>query len=351
MNVAEQPEFVNLPGFTAFEPLWAEFSRLHSQWLRERLSENEVVYRLPEKALDLLEANLQLDADDLAAEVVYDRLCLRFKAIGAWNNRPILYRWLLPALAPFPKALIESMTSLGWKPEQLPKVVVMVQIGGDVSERLQSVAGRRICNPLFLDEADRLRSAWRSLADAERPSLPLARTPGFQQIPDCLEGTRTTEALADFLKAFDQFCDRWCLLGMVTWDLPDPDGPKWPEPTRCPQGSRAEALTFRTPVDFPLLNSDRLGEIARDQHAASAERSGITDIKRWETYARLLEIDHWERVLRTRYADAARPRNYVTFLAATIGQVIDLDAERVQEYRKQLRALKSGRRSLLSPRH
>jgi hypothetical protein len=138
---------------------------------------------------------------------------------------------------------------------------------------------------------------------------------------------------------------------MVTWDLPDPDGPKWPEPTCCPQGSRAEALTFRTPVDFPLLNSDRLGEIARDQHAASAERSGITDIKRWETYARLLEIDHWERVLRTRYADAARPRNYVTFLAATIGQVIDLDAERVQEYRKQLRALKSGRRSLLSPRH
>ncbi len=190
MNVAEQPEFVNLPGFTAFEPLWAEFSRQHSQWLRERLSENEVVYRLPEEVLDLLEENLQLDADDLAAEVVYDRLCLRFKAIGAWNNRPILYRWLLPALAPFPKALIESMTSLGWTPEDVQNAPAMLPIVGDVSKRLQSVAGRRICNPLFLDESDRLRSAWRSLADAERPSLPLARTPGIQQIPDCLEAKR-----------------------------------------------------------------------------------------------------------------------------------------------------------------
>ena len=34
MNVAEQPEFVNLPGFTAFEPSWAEFSRRHPRWLR-----------------------------------------------------------------------------------------------------------------------------------------------------------------------------------------------------------------------------------------------------------------------------------------------------------------------------
>jgi hypothetical protein len=347
MNSAE-PEFVNLPGFTGFEPLWAEFRRRHSRWLTERLSEKDVVYRLPHGVLDLLEANLQLDADDMAAELAFDQLCLRFRAVGVWNNRPILYRWLLPAPASVPESQVEAMRLPGWTREQVRKVRGMLRLMDGVSRRLQSVAGRRICNPKFLDERDRAHKAWDSLADAERPHLPLSRTPRFQEIDDCLGAKCATKALAYFMSDFDYFCDQWGLTDMATWDLPEPGGLMWPDHSSRSRSRHTEAVIFRSPVDFPILDSDGLGTIARDQHSASAQEVGISDLKRWETYARLLEIDHWERVLATRYADRARPRNSVTFIEATIARLIHRDAERVHKLRKQLRGLKSGRRNKLS---
>ena len=96
---------------------------------------------------------------------------------------------------------------------------------------------------------------------------------------------------------------------------------------------KGETEAFEWGFRFYKKDSSRPNRISAKSPAINMQLrlsgSGITDIKRHqETYARLLEIDHWERVLRTRYAEAARPRNYVTFLAATIGQVIDLDHER-----------------------
>jgi hypothetical protein len=217
----------------------------------------------------------------------------------------------------------------------------------NVSERLESVAGRRICNPKFLAECDHLHKAWTLLPDGERPTLPLPRTPICQEIPNSLEAKPASKGLADFLTAFDQFCDRWSLLGMSTWDLPNPGGLTWPQLTLGPQSTHSETVTLRSPVDFPVLESDGLGAIARDQHAASAQKTGIEDLKRWETYSRLLEIDHWERVLKTRYAVGARPRKYVTFLEVTIGRIVNLDVERVHKLRKWMRALNSGRRTNL----
>ena len=38
------------------------------------------------------------------------------------------------------------------------------------------------------------------------------------------------------------------------------------------------------------------------------------------------------------YAGGERPRNYVTFLEATIGKIVDLDVERVHKLRKWMRA-------------
>jgi hypothetical protein len=352
IDTVQLPQQVNLPGFIAFEPAWAEFGRRHSQWLAERLAESDVVYRVPQVVLDLLWTNLNLDAVNLAAEEAFDKLCLASKAVGVWSNRPIGYRWLLPATpTPFAKSQLESLTALGWTREQVKKVPGLLPLMDDVSKRLQSVAGRRICNPEFLAERDQLRNAWNSLADGERPMLPLSRTRQLPAIPGGLEVIDVkgeSKALADFLIGFGEFCERWSLLGMATWDLPELGGLNWPELASTPQSSHARAVTFRSPVDFPVLDSDGLGAIARDQHVAAAKKVGVEDLKRWETYARLFEIDHWERVLRTRYAEGARPRDYVTFLEASIGKIIHRDVERVHKLRKQLRGLKSGRRNRLS---
>ncbi len=325
-----------------------EFSRRHPEWLRKRQSESDVVYRLPEAVLSLLGADLKLDRRDLTAEAAFDRLCLRVKAVAVWNNRPIPYRWLLPTPAPIPQPQIEGMTSLGLTPEQVRRVPEVLQRMGDMSERSQSIAGRRISDPQFLAACDHLRHDWNSLADAERPELPLSRTQKCEAEADWSRADGAPDAMGEFCGKFEDFCRRWGLLGMATWDLPDPGELMWPDLTQRPQLSRADEVTFRTPLDFPMLESDGLGEIARDQHAASANKAGIVDLRRWETYARFLEIDHWERVLRTRYTGGERPRNYVTFLEATIGKIVDLDVERVHKLRKWMRALKSGRRTNLA---
>lgn len=75
--------------------------------------------------------------------------------------------------------------------------------------------------------------------------------------------------------------------------------------------------------------------------------SGIDDIDRWETYGRLLQIDHWDRVLTTRYSDRRRPRNHITRVNYILADHLDLDGERIAKLRKLQRALKLGRRQSL----
>lgn len=70
-------------------------------------------------------------------------------------------------------------------------------------------------------------------------------------------------------------------------------------------------------------------------------------MRRPETYARLLELDHWERAIRNRYAQHERPRGFVTQLQWILADLLGFDHERVQKLRKNLVALKRGRRRSL----
>jgi hypothetical protein len=344
----EELAFQRVGGLLHFDPTWAQFTERHPAWVKARLLENEVLYRLPARALDALRVTLGLTEDDVFAEEQFDQLCLGFRAVAVYDDRTIPYEWLIPARAPLPKLLIQSMSKLGWTEDQIRKVPRMFQIGDEISKRVQSIAGRRICNPEFLADRDRLRIDWMAIPDSQRPQFPLSRTPKILRPAEWLELERAPRSIATFLREFDGFCTKWDLRGMATWDLPDPLGPMWPEMASKPDSCPGDSLVLTTPHDFPILESDRIGLLAREQHEQSALSHGITDLKRWQTYARLFEIDHWERVLSTRYGDRRRPRNFINSLEATIGRLIHRDAERVQKYRKQLRALKLGRRKSLS---
>jgi len=340
--------FHRIGGLLHFDPSWAEFTQRHYDWVQSRLRENVVLYRLPAQALDTLRVTVSLTDDEVRAEEQFDQLCLGFRAVAVCNNRPIGYEWLLPPGAALPELLVSSMSKLGWTEDQIRKVPRLCQIGDDISRRVQSIAGRRICNPEFLADRDRLRIDWMAIPDNDRPQFPLARTPKILRRVEWLELERVPRAIAAFLKGFDGFCTKWDLRGMATWDLPHPLGPMWPEMLSKPDLGPGDSLVLTTPHDFPVIVNDRVGVLASEQHEQSARSRGITDMKRWQTYARLLEIDHWERVVSTRYPGRRRPRNFITSLEATIAQIIHRDPERVQKYRKQLRSLKLGRRKSLS---
>ena len=97
----------------------------------------------------------------------------------------------------------------------------------------------------------------------------------------------------------------------MTWDLPQAHGPDWPV-RLSGEPSTATSTRERTPIRFPISARDGLNEAKRAEHAQLLEAYGIDDINRWETYERLLQIDHWDRVLTERYVDRKQPRNRVT---------------------------------------
>jgi hypothetical protein len=336
-----------LKGFYGFDSAWNEFKRRHGDWLTDRLNEDDVVYRLPARVLDTLQCDLALTDRNVLAEAAFDELCLRHRAVAVCDGFPISYRWLLPPISAFPKSQLTPMLKLGWTEAQTKKVPQLVRMMDDVSKRVKSIAGRRVCDPEFLADRDRLRLQWTSIRDIRPPQLPLWRT---QQIPDRVRRLRmrlAAKTTVPFLQDFDDFCDKWRLFGMTTWDLPYPLGPNWPEIASNRERPDA-SLVLTTPIDFPLLRSDRVGQLAIEQHEQSARERGVSDLRRWQTYAHFLEIDHWERVLRLRYREGQRPRNFVTLLEATIAQLVHLDDARIQHYRKELRSLKAGRRRSLA---
>jgi hypothetical protein len=342
------PQFREFGGFLRFDATWAEFATLHADWLESRLREGDVVYRLPAFLMRTLQPALGLDPEDVSAEARFDELCLRFRSVGVCNGRTIPFDWLVPK----PRAIADgAVQKMDWAAVEIPNMQSLQCSAKDVPPRLAGIIGRRICDPAFLADRDRLRAAWQALPSRQRSPFPLYRTSSYTRAPDDTKLEPAPALVAEFLRDFDNFCREWRLSGMATWDLPHPEGPMWPELRPIPDRVSEYSFVTTTPPEFPLLAGDGLGTSARNHQRDIAVKHGVADLMRWQTYARVLEIDHWERVLRTRYADATRPRSYVTFLEATIGQIIKLDAERVREYRKQLRALKSGRRNILSPRH
>ena len=97
-----------------------------------------------------------------------------------------------------------------------------------------------------------------------------------------------------------------------------------------------------------MLAEDGLGRLLEDEHRCQAAERGVDDEGAWETYARLLEVHHWEYVLRSRYPRAQRVKAFVTKMEYAIGEILGFGNVRVQLLRKRLRALQSGTLKSLS---
>ena len=122
--------------------------------------------------------------------------------------------------------------------------------------------------------------------------------------------------LTDFWRGFNAFCDTWRLLGLVTWDLPKTDGPKWSEDYPGKPVGLDGAESLDTPWHFPVEGQDGLGRMLTERHQQRAADHGFVDQSRWATYAHFLTIDFWERVLRSRYAERERPKAEVSRILA-----------------------------------
>lgn len=331
---------------SAIELAGRSFLHKHHDWFHTRLQEGELVYRFPSRALPQLALMFSLSDSDLAAEEEFDSVCLGIRAIGLSVSGPLACDYLLPPFTARDADLLRRMGAFGWTSKEMDlAITVFHRSQNSLMPRMKAIAGRRISDPCFLHNRDEIRSIWKQLPPDERPALPLRKIahPERSTMPD---GKPASAELQAFFTQLDAFLRKWRLREMITWQIPLPEGFQWPD-LRTSK-SEEGMVVFHTPPDFSLQETDKLGSIVSVEHQRSARAKNLTDLKRWDTYARLLEIDHWQRVIHERYTACDRPRAFLTKLDDVLGAILFIDPERVKKLRWELRMLQAGKRSTLS---
>ena len=328
-----------------------ESSDWYQEWLSQRSAEaiDGEVFCLPNVEISV-QVFFGLSAGEQKAEQRLRTLCSDMQAIGhrPGSDKWIRYPFLMPSIKSTEVRSQSDLIALGWEQHQVGALPALTQKANDIDFRLAGVAGRLIADPEFLKQRDELRTLWNAVPQAERPEFPLRRTREATAPPPGFQKMRANSRLARFLVRLDEFCDRWQVFELATWNLPLPDGPHWPRLLPAATADTSQSTTvLQTPVRFGLRSDDGTGKVHQQEHEMAKATAGIDDVDSWNTCARLLKIDHWERVLRTRYSGRQRPQNHIMLLSNIIADESHLDGERVTKLRKLLNSLKAGRRTSL----
>lgn len=345
-------------GFSCCVALRDELERAAPGWLGARLAESDIVAALPRFdecdggwATVWQAALPPLSGPEATAETLLSRACAAAGMLGVgpggFVNAPVPEQSVpgqpVRRIAD-PAAELGAMRALGWASRHLHQAGHAADAADDLRRRVTGAAGWLVTRPEFLTERDTLRDGWAAVSEFERPPLPLRRSVRLDHPPPGGEFADESPPTA-FQRLLDRFCDRWRLLGMTTWNLPHPEGPLWAEGWPVRPGAAEGSEAVDTPWHFPLLDRDGLGELLGGRHRSRARNHGFTDQGRWETYARLLAVDFWERVARSRSSDRPRPRAFVSRLDPLLGDLAGCNAARVPKLRSELAALRTGRRS------
>jgi hypothetical protein len=350
-----------LPGLVAFQPIWHAFLSNHEQWFKSRLLEESNVYFVPIRHSDGFSCTFSLSPNEVAAESDFATVCRDFKIVGVrvrsknkvrLDAELIHYKGVQPSDPTPDTAWQELGRNLGWTDEMVANAKLGLRKADDLQLRVTSAAGRLLCNPEFLKEREKLRTMWAAVPEDEQLPLPMRPSVRVAGQPTLTARWEPSGQTAEFIDSFENFCNKWEISGCETWDLPIPRGPFWPDLRLLnPAGSCQAAMRFETPWHFAALDSDGLGEMAMEQLRAEQQRHGMNDQSSWWSYAQLFRLGFWESVLRRRYTDRRRPRDFVRQTESLLADLLEVSLERIEKFRKLHNALRSGRlRSLAGVR-
>lgn len=332
----------------ASSPLVSDFEERHPRWLSAQCSDSPA-YRLPTGTIDGLQRPRPhrppvLHGDDAVAERDFTSLCDQLSAVGIWNRLPVCYPYLTPRTS-LPAA---DMRQAGFSRAEVLQAQQAELAAGDAVRRLKGYAGWLICDPQFLRDRDALKTSWQALESAQRPGFPLQRS---IQLPGRPQGThRVEEGLASFQQALNVFLDRWGLTQLAAWELPEPQGPLLPVllPPNSPAMPR-HGLHIVLPIHYPLTASDDLLRQIRQQQIELARENdldaSLAGLPHFDVFAQMLEVEHLERAIRSRYGRGGQRGGFVTAMEHAIAAALNLRTDHIKRLRKGISACKRGRRS------
>ena len=191
--------------------------------------------------------------EEADAETAFSELCQNSKAIGLWNGD-----FVCPSCLVRPDPLPDDavLHRLKWSPRHIPVALSLVGRTDSIALRLKGYVGWLLTEPVFLGSRDELASRWQALPTDQRP-YPIARS---IRLPSPPPGARQAQnTVAEFQQDLNEFLDLWGLTKMLTWDLPEPQGPLLPAPVTADTSAMPKhGLHFVLPIHYPLTGTDDL---------------------------------------------------------------------------------------------
>jgi hypothetical protein len=332
------------------------FAIEHRAWLDR--NPWDPLYCLPDAAIDRLRrprlgTDAPLDVAAAAAERDLRNLCRRHHAVGFSDGRPIAYPYLSMSRPPTFRE-----TFAGWElsEEQLGLIAAYEPseaVGRSINLRAKGYAGWLLTEPAFLEEVGVLASRRRALPEGERPSFPLQRSGPFLARVLGVQPPPAREAPSGFAADLESFLDRWGLVGMSSWELPEPQGPLVLEAP--PPGSPAtprHGLHIVLPIHYALTAEEELLRHIRERQRGMAADLGLdrsmAGLPRYKAYATIFEVAHLESVLMGRFRSSWRRKGFVGLVVEAIAESVGIDVDQVKKCRKAIKASRRGGRKNIS---
>ena len=346
----------------------ALFAR-YPDWVRD-LPTDESVYAISSGAINGLALVKMFPRKVHEAEREFTRICNEQAIVGIGFQRTIVFPLLSGRPHPIKTIPLDDfdLQKLGWLKEGLGALEAASKRAGVASDRLLGVVGWLLTEPAFLKERDRLREAYLALPSIEQPPFPLGRfavpispevratlPPTFSRTEvvvktDPKARTDVLPTTIAFSASLNQFLDKWGLTGMASWDLPNPQGPLFPDALPVNSTARpAHGIHVYVPVHYPLQHDDELlhqvREFQRQQAVELELPKEFAGIAHHAQYAQMFRILHLEQAIRSRFS--TQPRGLVSAVEGAAYDEIGISVSSIQRLRKWTTTCRAGDRATI----
>jgi hypothetical protein len=331
----EQPAILNTG--RALAAFWKD----HAAWA-QALQENQPHYAIPAAAIQGPQLQ-RVFGVKLEIEREFTRLCDANGIVGVWGTRTVAYHHLNRQPLQLDSTLLAAC---GWTAPQGATIQTGTGQSDIAHDRLLGVVGWLLTEPVFLNGVAQLQAEYEALPAGTRPNFPLGRVV-------CLDGSELSEAefpaaTSAFAVKLRQFLDRWGLIQVATWDLPDPQGPFLPN--SLPEGPArpVHGIHIFVPLHYPLQGDDdllrRVRGFQRQQAATMGMPPGFGGISHHAQYAQMFRLIHLERTVRGRFQNRV-PRGIVSALEAAAHQYLSISEASIRRLGTWIRKCRRGKRA------
>lgn len=283
------------------------------------------LYPLPPGLLEIIQYEVPDVLGDLAdAERGLSEFCKRERVDGFFHQQPLTCEILQfdqpDMLRP---AMMENYRKL-WPDMPEARIRKMIQRSDadweEATNSLRGYVGWLFQNETFTSELLALKEQGEDYVRQH------AGFPGINWLSgDVSASDESGEKGGAFALAYRDFCRKWCLFRLVTWDVPEPTGPQLPVSTPgLHKDVAAQGFTLFVPFSFLFPRKLNLHDLAKNRlgDLVPEHLHGWVNGKTWawQSDAQLFRFNHFWNTMEQRHAE--RFRNNRTRLKKAIGKYL-----------------------------